>query len=195
MASDNNNKKRGPGRPPGSKNKKSKSQSSANNKQAALDPEQAKYDRIKALQEEYDRERRNLDVIWSITLTAVGLFLLFTIVMNSTGSFGKSVHDVFLGLFGIMAYALPFFVIIFALLLFMRKMQHISVRTVVFGLLIFINMCILNSYRFIDENNLGFGFLDMAENYFKAIEGEGGGAIGMEIGSILVKFFGKPGLL
>ncbi len=195
MASDNNNKKRGPGRPPGSKNKKSKSQSSANNKQAALDPEQAKYDRIKALQEEYDRERRNLDVIWSITLTAVGLFLLFTIVMNSTGSFGKSVHDVFLGLFGIMAYALPFFVIIFALLLFMRKMQHISVRTVVFGLLIFINMCVLNSYRFIDENNLGFGFLDMAENYFKAIEGEGGGAIGMEIGSILVKFFGKPGLL
>ena len=196
MAADKNStNKRGPGRPPGSKNKKSSGQSSGGASKPSADPAQMKYEKIKAMQEEYDRDRRNLDIIWSITLTAVGLFLLFTVVMNSTGSFGSRVHDVFLGLFGIMAYVLPFFVIIFALLLFLRKMQHISIRTVIFSILIFLNMCILNSYRFIDENALGFGFLDMAEEYFNAIEGKGGGAVGMELGSILVKFFGMPGLL
>ena len=130
MAADKNStNKRGPGRPPGSKNKKSSGQSSGSASKPSADPAQMKYEKIKALQEEYDRDRRNLDIIWSITLTAIGLFLLFTVVMNSTGSFGSRVHDVFLGLFGIMAYVLPFFVIIFALLLFLRKMQHISIRT------------------------------------------------------------------
>ncbi len=199
MAADNqNNKKRGPGRPPGSKNKsggnnsgsKSKSQSGA-----AVSSEQAKIDKIRAMQEQYDRDRRNLDVIWSITLAAFGIFLLFTVVMNTTGSFGKTVHDICMGLFGIMAYVLPFFIIIFALLLFFRKMQHISGRTVLFSLLIFLNMCILNSYRFIDEKALGFGFLEMAQYYFDGIENGGGGAVGMWLGSVLVKFFGMPGLL
>lgn len=80
MAADNQNNKRGPGRPPGSKNKnksggnnsgsKSRSQSGV-----AASSEQAKIDKIRAMQEQYDRDRRNLDVIWSITLAALGIFL------------------------------------------------------------------------------------------------------------------------
>ena len=31
-----------------------------------LEKETAKYEKIKAMQEEYDRDRRNLDIIWSI---------------------------------------------------------------------------------------------------------------------------------
>ena len=198
MAADNQNNttKRGPGRPPGSKNKKNSSSSGSKQNAAAASADQIKYDKIRAMQEEYDRDRRNLDVIWSITLFALGLFLFITVVTNTTGSFGKSIHDVCIGLFGIMAYVLPFFVIIFAVLLFFRKMQHISGRTVIFSILIFINMCMLNSYRFIDEKALGFGFIDMAQNYLDAIEkSNGGGAVGMEFASILVKFFGMPGLL
>jgi len=199
MAADNQNK-RGPGRPPGSKNKNKSGGNSSGSKSksqngSAVNPEQAKIDKIRAMQEQYDRERRNLDVIWSITLAAFGIFLLFTVVMNTTGSFGKTIHDICMGLFGIMAYVLPFFVIIFALLLFFRKMQHISGRTVVFSLLIFLNMCMLNSYRYIDEQALGFGFLEMAKYYFDGIENVGGGAVGMWLGSVLVKFFGMPGLL
>ena len=123
MAADNQNNttKRGPGRPPGSKNKKSSSSSGSKQNAAAASADQIKYDKIRAMQEEYDRDRRNLDVIWSITLFALGLFLFITVVTNTTGSFGKSIHDVCIGLFGIVAYVLPFFVIIFAVLLFFRK--------------------------------------------------------------------------
>jgi|GEM_PF-133391 len=176
-------KKRGPGRPPGSKNKVDH----------AAAP--SKKEQIDEMQRKYDRDRRNVDVIWSITLVAIGLFLFFTVVMDTTGSFGMKIHDICLGLFGIMAYALPFLVFVFAILLLAGKLQHIGWRTVFFSFLIFVNLCVLNSYRYIDENNIKIGFGDIANQYMNAISGIEGGVIGMEIGGILVKFFGKPGLI
>ncbi|MBR2540997.1 MAG: DNA translocase FtsK 4TM domain-containing protein [Mogibacterium sp.] len=192
----NTNTKRGPGRPPRSKNKpKNSSQSSAKSQQQAVTPEQIRQERIARMQAEYDRDRRNVDVIWSITLFALGLFLFFTVVMDTTGSFGMKVHDICLGLFGFMAMVLPFMVILFAILLFARKLQHIGGRTIAFSILIFINMCILNSYRFIDETNLVFNLPTIAQYYVNGVNGDDGGVFGMVFGSILVKFFGKPGLL
>ncbi len=190
MAQKDNNQtgqKRGPGRPPGSKNKPK------NNTAATAAP--TKKEVIDEMQRRSDRDKRNLDVIWSITLFAVGLFLFFTVVMDSTGSFGMKVHDLCLGLFGIMAYALPFLVFAFAALLMAGKLQHIGARTCIFSILIFINLCILNSYKFIDVTNLKYGFGDIVDYYFAGIDKRTGGVFGMEIGSLLAKFFGMPGLL
>ena len=94
-----------------------------------------------------------------------------------------------------MAFILPFLVLIFALLLLGGKLSHINLRTAVFSLLIFINMCVLNSYRFIDPKDIRFGFKDMLDFYIYGVDGKKGGVIGMEIGSILAKLFGMPGLL
>ena len=194
--SNNTQKKRGPGRPPGSKNKsRSSSSGSKSSQKQAVSAEEARLEKIREMQAQYDHDRRNIDVIWSITLFAVGLFLFFTVVMDSTGAFGSTVHDICLGLFGTMAYVLPFFILIFAILLLARKMQHIGGRTAFFGALIFINMCILNSYRFIDERMPAFGFSDMVQYYRDGVNKLSGGVIGMELGSIIVKFFGMPGLL
>ena len=201
MAANNQNndtqKKRGPGRPPGSKNKSKSSSGSSGSKSSkkqALTAEEARLEKIREMQAQYDHERRNLDVIWSITLFAFGLFLFFTVVMDTTGSFGRTVHDICLGLFGSMAYVLPFFVLIFAVLLLARKMQHVGGRTAFFSILIFINMCMLNSARFIDEKMPLFGLTDMIQYYEDGVNKVGGGFFGMELGSIVVKLFGMPGL-
>ena len=154
MAKETETKKRGPGRPPGSKNKpknsgSSSSKKSSSTRKAAVTPDDIRQERIARMQAQYDRDRRNVDVIWSITLFAVGLFLFFTVVMDTTGSFGRRIHDICLGLFGIMAYVLPFMVIIFGILLLARKMQHISGRTIVFSILIFLLFRMYNSmWRF-----------------------------------------------
>lgn len=182
---DSTQNKRGPGRPPGSKNKPKTNHSAA----------PSRNEQIEEMQRKFDRDKRNVDVIWSITLVAIGLFLFFTVVMDTTGSFGMYIHDFCLGLFGMMAYALPFLVFIFAILLLAGKLQHIGWRTILFSFLIFMNLCILNSYRFIDENNLRIGFGDIADQYRNAVSGIEGGVIGMELGGILVKLFGKPGLI
>lgn len=193
-----NSTKRGPGRPPGSKNKpknttsKSGGSSSAKTSYSGNPTRQEVLDEIKRRS---DREKRNNDVIWSITLIAISIFLFFTVVMDTTGSFGMTIHDICNGLFGKMAFVLPFLVLIFALLLLGGKLTHINTRTAVFSLLIFVNMCVLNSYRFIDPKDIRFGFKDIVDFYIYGVNGEKGGALGMEIGSILAKLFGMPGLL
>ena len=183
--------KRGPGRPPGSKNKP-KNTSSASSSRSSNPTKQEVLDEIKRRS---DRDKRNNDVIWSITLIAVGLFLFFTVVMDTTGSFGMKVHDICNGLFGKMAFVLPFLVFLFAFLLLSGKLSHISKSTAIFSLLIFTNLCVLNSYRFIDPENIGFGFKDIVDFYIYGVDGKKGGVLGMEIGSILAKLFGMPGLL
>lgn len=183
-------RKRGPGRPPGSKNKKSSSQSE---RQSATP--KSKQEHIEELRLQNEKDKRTNDVIWSITLIALGVFLLFTVVRDSTGTFGMKIHDVCMGLFGIMAYALPFMFMLAGILLLLRKLQHIGGRTAICGILIFIQMCILNSYRFISAKSPSFGFADIVIFFKNGVEGKEGGAVGMEFGSILVKAFGQPGLL
>ena len=190
-----NSTKRGPGRPPGSKNKPKNTASGTTVKRSSYSGNPTKQEVLDEMKRRSDREKRNNDVIWSITLIAIALFLFFTVVMDTTGSFGMTVHDICNGLFGKMAFVLPFLVLIFALLLLAGKLSHINTRTAIFSLLIFINMCVLNSYSSIDPENISFGFKDIVDFYIYGVDGKKGGVIGMEIGSILAKLFGMPGLL
>ena len=187
--------KRGPGRPPGSKNKPKNTTSGTASRKPSYSGTPTKQEVLDEMKRRSDREKRNNDVIWSITLIAVALFLFFTVVMDTTGSFGRTVHDICNGLFGKMAFVLPFLVLIFALLLLGGKLSHINTRTAIFSLLIFVNMCVLNSYRSIDPEDIRFGFKDIVDFYIYGVDGKKGGVIGMEIGSILAKLFGMPGLL
>ncbi len=192
---DKNSTKRGPGRPPGSKNKPKNTSAGTSSGKSSYSGNPTKQEVLDEMKRRSDREKRNNDVIWSITLIAVSLFLFFTVVMDTTGSFGRTIHDICNGLFGIMAFVLPFLVLIFALLLLAGKLSHINTRTAIFSLLIFINICVLNSYRFIDANDVRCGFRDIVDFYIYGRDGKMGGVIGMEIGSILAKLFGLPGLL
>ena len=191
----NNGTKRGPGRPPGSKNKPKNTSSNTSSAKSSNSATPTKQEVLAEMKRRSDREKRNNDVIWSITSIAIALFLFFTVVMDTTGSFGKTIHDICNGLFGVMAFVLPFLVLIFALLLLAGKLSHINLRTAIFSLLIFVNMCVLNSYRFIDPKDIRFGFKDIVDFYIYGVDGKKGGVIGMEIGSILAKLFGMPGLL
>lgn len=180
--------KRGPGRPKGSKNKKTKETKIP----ATPKPKEAQ---IKELQTKTKKDSRINDVIWSVAIFAIGVFFFFTIVTDTTGAMGRYIHDVCIGLFGVFAYVLPFYFIVYAVLIFLRKMQHIGTRTIICSVVLFIDLCILNSYRFISANSLKFGFSDIAQYYENGVSGKGGGAIGMELGNLLVKVIGKPGLL
>lgn len=187
-------KKRGPGRPPGSKNKKSNT-TNKNTKKETSSAVKTKQEHIDELRLQSERDKRTIDVIWSITLIAIGVFLLCTVVRKSTGALGLKIHDICMGLFGIMGYVLPFLFLAAGVLLLMKKLQHIGARTAVCSIFIFFQMCILNSYRFIDESKLAYDFADIVRYYKMGVNGDKGGAIGMELGSLIVKFFGMAGLL
>lgn len=184
-------KKRGPGRPKGSKNKNSGNKTESAKKRRSSEEQRQE---ILEMQEQRRAHKKLMDEIWAVTIFATGVFLVITTQFNTTGAFGDAVHDILRGLFGVMTYVLPYIMMVFAVCLFIQRMQHINTKTVSFSVLIFIMLCVLNSARFIDPGLPAFALSDLGDYYSESLKGQGAGAIGMEIGNILVNFIGMPGL-
>lgn len=174
--------KRKPGRPAGSNTKKngSKNKTSAKAKEARLKKEKA--DRIK-------------DEIWSIVMLAVGVFLFIALQIDEAGQLGHGIKNVLMGTFGIMAYILPYYLIIYALLLFFKRTAHIGSRSLLLLLLIFCMMTLLNSARYLGEGTdytISISFL--TQMFQDGMVAKSGGALGMFVGLILVEIIGMKGL-
>ena len=174
--------KKKPGRPKGSKNKQPTA------------AEIAKKEEIKKMQDERSHNKKVNDEIWAVTIFAIGIFLVFATQLKTTGEFGNAINNVLSGIFGGLSIVLPYYIMIFALMLFFQKTNHVNWKTVIFAFLIFIMICIINSQRYIDPSNLGFGIKDIGEFYNTGILHENAGVLGMFLGTILVKTVGAPGL-
>lgn len=178
------------------KKKKQTKKTAAKTKETASSPHPKEWqEQIRELQEQRKRDYRILDKIWGIIFLAVGIFLVITTQLNTTGTFGNAIHSLVFGLFGLMAYALPYYFIALALCLFFRKMQHINGRTTFFSFLIFVMLCILNSYRYLDETNIQLSISAIGEFFNGGIQLRNGGVFGMWLGGLIVKLLGKPGLI
>ena len=178
------------------KKKKQTKKTAAKTKETASSPHPKEWqEQIRELQEQRKRDYRILDKIWGIIFLAVGIFLVITTQLNTTGTFGNAIHSLVFGLFGLMAYALPYYFIALALCLFLRKMQHINGRTTFFSFLIFVMLCILNSYRYLDETNIQLSISAIGEFFNGGIQLRNGGVFGMWLGGLIVKLLGKPGLI
>ena len=147
------------------------------------------------MQESRKNRKRLHDEISGLILFAIGVFLVFTTQLNTTGAFGRALHNALAGLFGSMMYLLPYFLIICAICLFLHKFRHLTVKTFSLLFIIYLMFCSLNAYLYIDMKDLGLGFADLRSNYLASIDGEGAGAVGMEIANLAVKILGKPGLI
>lgn len=178
------------------KKKKQTKKTAAKTKETASSPHPTEWqEQIRELQEQRKRDYRILDKIWGIIFLAVGIFLVITTQLNTTGTFGNAIHSLVFGLFGLMAYALPYYFIALALCLFLRKMQHINGRTTFFSFLIFVMLCILNSYRYLDETNIQLSISAIGDFFDGGIQLRNGGVFGMWLGGLIVKLLGKPGLI
>lgn len=178
------------------KKKKQTKKTAAKTKETASSPHPKEWqEQIRELQEQRKRDYRILDKIWGIIFLAVGIFLVITTQLNTTGTFGNAIHSLVFGLFGLMAYALPYYFIALALCLFLRKMQHINGRTTFFSFLIFVMLCILNSYPYLDETNIQLSISAIGDFFDGGIQLRNGGVFGMWLGGLIVKLLGKPGLI
>lgn len=173
--------KRKPGRPPGSKNKKTVSGSKTKGNKA----------------KDIDKHPMNPNVkddICGVIFIAVGIFLALAFQTHAAGEVGYALSDLFMGLFGFIAYIIPYYFIAYGIMLIAKKMIHIGRKSVILLCVILLMMTFLNSARFIDPGALGFSLADASEYYHYGVRLEGGGLFGMYAGSLLVKAFGIPGL-
>lgn len=133
--------------------------------------------------------------IRAIIILAFGIFLFLTVNLNVAGELGMIIHDALRGIFGVTAVLLSIIFIIVAVLLFTKKMISCNYKTVIISALIFVSLSMLNSVRFIDNNEIMIGSDFLHEHYEKGIIGDSGGVFGMELSGVFVKLLGKPGLI
>lgn len=166
------------GRPPGSTNKKR-----TDSKKTSEQPLKPKV------------SARLKDEIWAIVILALGAFLAISLQTEAAGQFGLALALLMKGSFGLVAYILPYYLIVYGFLLFVKRTTHITGRSTFFLLLIFICMTILNSSRYLNgEVDVSFSMQVMRDTFDSGTTLTNGGFLGMFLGSLLVKIVGMTGL-
>ena len=183
-------KKKGPGRPPGSKNKNTKTSSSA--KKSSKPTSKAK-EKAQEIQAKKKADRRVIDEIWAIIAIAIGVFLVIATMTDGAGQFGVIIDEFLKGLFGFVAYILPFYLIIFGVLLFAKKTVSISVKTTLLAFVLLLMIATMNSIHFIDAEKISFSLSTIKEYYGLGVELKSGGFFGMLLATLLIKWFGVAG--
>ena len=145
----------------------------------------------KEKQEVLQRKKRLHDEIWAIVLIAVGTFFAISLQTQATGEIGHFVQVLLFGCFGRIAYGLPYYLIMYGILVFSRKASYMTVRSILCLILLFLFASVINAsfypeiYNQISWSSIRQIFAAGAEN---------GGVLGMLPASLLVKSVGKAGL-
>ncbi|MGN0736169.1 MAG: DNA translocase FtsK 4TM domain-containing protein [Anaerovoracaceae bacterium] len=174
--------KRGPGRPPGSKNKNTKGKTDSKAKAKAQE-----------IQAKKNADKRVIDEIWAIITIAIGVFLIVASFTGGAGRLGELIDLCLKGLFGFMGYVLPFYLIVFGILLFARQTSHFSVKTILLLFVILLMLCTMNSIRFIEPEKIVWSIEEVKGFYISGEKLLSGGFLGMVIGSVLIMWLGKSG--
>ena len=143
-----------------------------------------------------ERARIRLEIV-SIAIIAVGIFLMAALFSESKGNVGTVLDERLTGAFGVMAGALPFFVIIYGGLLLAGVLGGAKIWRVVWVAAIFIVMCTTIAGRYIevtDGEATIMGGEGTSHVYEMSIAGESGGVVGTYFAKWLVGEAGIAGL-
>lgn len=133
------------------------------------------------------------DEIIGVVLVAVGIFLIVALQTHAAGIIGNGISSFLKGMFGFAAYFLPYCVLIYGVLLFIRKTIHTGIKSVVFLLIIYLMTSVINAGRFIDPHGI-HGVKSIAAMYNDGVNLKGGGLFGQGVGDGLAGLIGLPGL-
>lgn len=135
------------------------------------------------------------DEIVAIFMVALGIFLILSVMTSATGEFGEIFSMVLKGLFGRAAYILPFFLIIYALLILMDRMAHVNSRSVFFSVLLYLDITTLNSAFFKPGAYTQAWIAYIKDMFYAGYEMKSAGSVGMALGRLVESALGTAGLV
>ncbi|MDO4177237.1 MAG: DNA translocase FtsK 4TM domain-containing protein [Bacillota bacterium] len=177
-------KKRGPGRPPGSKNK--------NTRKSNVSPDVQK--NVQKLEMRRENKAQIKDEILGIIVVALGIFLVIALQTHAAGVVGESISRALKGMFGFVAFILPYYFIIYGVLLFLKKTIHIGIKSIIFLMVIYLGISLVNSGRFMEDIAGGGSWGGFSKCFEDGVALNGGGVFGMGVGGALVHAVGIGGL-
>lgn len=196
--------KRKPGRPPGSKNKGSKSggngdasvsgagKSSSSGKSGTKGSSSKNGSDSKKTQKKIKSGSRVKDEIWSLIIMSLSVFLIIAMQTGAAGRFGEIISAVLKGSFGLIGYILPYYLLIYGIMLFAKRTAHIGSRSIAFLIIIYLMLVLLNAVRYIEPESFKIT-IDEIKLVYEA-GSESGGLFGMFAGGAIALAIGKPGL-
>ena len=182
--------KRGPGRPPGSKNKKTSSSSSRKKTDASPQVQQA----VQKLELRMEAKAQLKDEILGIIVVALGVFLIVALQTKAAGVVGESISTALKGVFGFVAFFLPYYFIVYGVLLFLKKTIHIGIKSLIYLVIIYLAIDLVNAARFMDTIAAGGSWGGFSKCFHDGVALHGGGVFGMGVGGIIAKYMGVAGL-
>lgn len=136
------------------------------------------------------KERKKLhDEVFAVIYIAVGLFLVISLLTNTTGVLGGAIQNFMFGLFGNVAYVLAVFFIVYGILIFAKKTSFMTARSVIFVILMFLLITSLTSVRYVSAEDFA---LKLGEIYKQGTDGPG--VVGALVGRLIFNLIGKTGL-
>lgn len=173
---------------------KTKSSTSSKTRANTASAKQAKE---KELLEKRVREHRIKDEIWAILIIALGVFFVIAMQTSAAGKLGEITKSFFWGIFGPVANVIPYYLIVYGILLILNKVTHLTRRSLILLTLTFLMVSTIYSNHFINVDEyqkLGFKYVDMLAWYKSGIKGASGGALGMLLSLLFLVWFGQTGL-
>lgn len=136
------------------------------------------------------RKRREIQ---GIIMAAAGLFLAIALFFDITGALGEALNTFFKGCFGHVAFVLPVYLILYGVLMLAGRTKTLTALSVVFIIVLFFDITVFNSVRFVDASHPVIPVLGMGDIYSAGGKLENGGIIGMILATLLVKVIGRAG--
>lgn len=144
---------------------------------------------IKAVDE---NAKRLYDEIAAIIMLVVGIFLAIAMHTHLAGIIGEGINSFLKGVFGLGGFVLPYFLIIFSAMMFAKVSKPFKGRTVIFLIIIFLMIDILNAGRFVADFDISA--TSIGQVYHNGTLLRSGGVAGMYLGYLVAKGVGIPGL-
>ena len=139
--------------------------------------------------DELKKKREIHDEIIAIILIAIGVFLIVSLQTGATGALGVFIQNLLFGLFGRVAFVIPYFLIVYSILIFAKKSAFVTVRSWLSIILLFLLAAAFNASF--------YPLLEKGTDTFKSVYSAGnksGGVVGMYIAKWLIGLIGKAGL-
>lgn len=134
------------------------------------------------------------DEIIAIISIAIGIFFIIAFQTSAAGEIGRIFSEFFKGCFGFAAHIMPYYFIVYGILLFAKKTINAGWKALMLLMIIFLNISLINSARFISPNAPEIGLSNITVYYSNGIVQDDGGVFGMMTGGLIVKLIGIPGL-
>ncbi|MDR1778792.1 MAG: DNA translocase FtsK [Clostridiales Family XIII bacterium] len=141
-----------------------------------------------------EEKRRLREKIVAVCLIALALFLAFAMFLKAAGIVGEGITYFLNGVFGPASYAIPFLLLLYAILILRAKRKYYGLRGIIVLVFIILLFLLLVSGFFLGPAADPLRGMNAADVYRRSGEGLGGGVFGMVVGAQIIKLVGKAGL-